>query len=96
MSNSDTTFSGVDVAGVCCKYHFHVMVESYLGVLKGDGRILTDQLGMDWYHGEVGWPMTDADLVSLESRFPVRVSRVTATVYALAARPVKTRALSSG
>ena len=71
----------------CCKYHFHVMVESYLRLLKGHGRILTEQRGMDWYHGEVGWPMTDADLVSLESRFPVRVSRVTATVYALAARP---------
>ena len=63
------------------------MVENYLGVLKGDGRILTEQLGVDWYDGELGWPMTYADLVSLESRFPVRVSRVTATVYALAARP---------
>ena len=46
----------------------HVMVESYLRLLKGHGRILTEQLGMDWYHGEGGWPMTYADLVSLESR----------------------------
>lgn len=67
----------------CCRRHFHVMVASYVGALKPGGAILTDQAGMDWYHGELGWPMTYADLVSLETGFPLRVSRLTATVYAL-------------
>jgi hypothetical protein len=71
----------------CCKYHFAVMVENYLRVLAPHGQILTCQIGMDAVHGEFGWVMTYADLVSLESRFPVRVSKLTDVVYAMAARP---------
>jgi hypothetical protein len=71
----------------CCQYHFAVMVENYLRVLAPHGQILTCQIGMDAVHGEFGWVMTYADLVSLESRFPVRVSKLTDVVYAMAARP---------
>jgi hypothetical protein len=71
----------------CCKYHFAVMVENYLRVLAPHGQILTCQIGMDAVHGEFGWVMTYADLVSLESRFPVRVSKLTDVVYAIAAQP---------
>jgi hypothetical protein len=71
----------------CCKYHFAIMVENYLRVLAPHGQILTCQIGMDAVHGEFGWTMTYADLVSLESLFPVRVSKLTDVVYAMAARP---------
>jgi len=70
----------------CCKYHFAVMLENYLRVLASHGQILTCQIGMDAVHGDFGWVMTYADLVSLESKFPVHVSKLTDVVYAIAAR----------
>ena len=70
----------------CCKYHFAVMCENYLRVLTSYGQILTCQIGMDAYHGDFGWVMTYADLVSLERKFPVHVSKMTDVVYAIAAR----------
>src|SRR5262245_10886422 len=38
----------------CCRYHFHLMLDSYMRMLKPRGKILTDQAGMDWYDGELG------------------------------------------
>jgi hypothetical protein len=70
----------------CCKYHFFVMCENYLRALTPYGQILTCQIGMDAYHGAFGWVMTYADLVSLESKFPVHVSKMTDVVYAIAVR----------
>src|SRR2546428_1919213 len=70
----------------CCKYHFSVMFENYLRALTSHGQILTCQIGMDAYHGHFGWVMTYADLVSLESHFPMHVSQLTDVVYAIAAR----------
>jgi len=70
----------------CCKYHFSVMFENYLRVLTPGGKILTCQIGMDAYHGDFGWTMTYADLVSLERKFPVHVSKMTDVVYAIAGR----------
>ena len=70
----------------CCQYHFAVMFENYLRVLTAHGQILTCQIGMDAYHGEFGWVMTYADLVSLERKFPMHVSKMTDVVYAIAAR----------
>lgn len=70
----------------CCKYHFAVLCENYLRALTSHGQILTCQIGMDAYHGDFGWVMTYADLVSLESKFPVHVSKLTDVVYAIAAR----------
>ena len=70
----------------CCKYHFSVMFENYLWALTSHGQILTCQIGMDAYHGDFGWVMTYADLVSLERKFPVHVSKMTDVVYAIAAR----------
>ena len=70
----------------CCKYHFSVMCENYLRVLSSHGQILTCQIGMDAYHGAFGWVMTYADLASLESKFPMHVSKMTDVVYAIAAR----------
>jgi hypothetical protein len=70
----------------CCKYHFTVMLDNYLQVLAPHGQILTCQIGMDAVHGEFGWVMTYADLVSLEHKFPVHVSKLTDVVYAIAMR----------
>jgi len=70
----------------CCQYHFSVMVENYLRVLTSHGQILTCQIGMDAYHGDFGWVMTYADLVSLESKFPIHISKLTDVVYAIAVR----------
>jgi hypothetical protein len=71
----------------CCKTHFFVMIENYLSVLRSQGRILTCQIGMDAYHDELGCTMTYADLVGLESQFPVLVSKLNDVVYALTLRP---------
>ena len=62
------------------------MFENYLRALTSHGQILTCQIGMDAYHGHFGWVMTYADLVSLESHFPMHVSQLTDVVYAIAAR----------
>ena len=70
----------------CCKYHFAVMFENYLRVLASSGQILTCQIGMDVYHGAFGWVMTYAELVSLERKFPIQVSKMTDVVYTIAAR----------
>jgi hypothetical protein len=70
----------------CCKYHFSVMFENYLQALTSRGQILTCQIGMDVYHGAFGWVMTYAELVGLENKFPVHVSKVTDVVYAIAVR----------
>ena len=70
----------------CCKYHFAVLCENYLRALTSHGQILTCQIGMDAYHGDFGWVMTYADLLSLESKFPVHVAKLTDVVYAIAAR----------
>ncbi len=71
----------------CCKYHFYVMIENYLWALTFEGRILTCQIGMDVCNDDLGWVMTYADLVSLESKFPVHVSKMTDVVYAIAKKP---------
>ncbi len=70
----------------CCKHHFSVMFENYLRALTSHGQILTCQIGMDAYVGAFGWVMTYADLVSLERKFPMHVSKMTDVVYAIAMR----------
>jgi hypothetical protein len=70
----------------CCKEHFFIMLENYMTMLRSQGRILTCQIGMDAYHEEFGCTMTYADLVSLERRFPLLVSKLTDVVYALTIR----------
>ena len=71
----------------CCKKHFSVMLENYTTLVRSQGRILTCQIGMDAYHDELGCTMAYADLISLESHFPVRVSKLTDVVYALTNEP---------
>jgi hypothetical protein len=70
----------------CCQYHFAVMCANYLRALASHGQILTCQIGMDAYVGAFGWVMTYADLVSLERKFPMHVSKMTEVVYAIAVR----------
>ena len=70
-----------------CKKHFSVMLKNYTTVLRSRGRILTCQIGMDAYHDELGCTMTYADLISLESHFPVLVSKLNDVVYALTKEP---------
>jgi hypothetical protein len=70
----------------CCKKHFFVMLKNYLSVLGSQGLILTCQIGMDAYHGEIGCTMAYGDLVGLETRFPVRASKLSDAVYALTLR----------
>jgi hypothetical protein len=68
---------------VCCKYHFYRMLDNYLWAMRPGGRILTDQRGMDWTVEDPRWALRYEDLQALESKFPVRVSRVTDTVYSI-------------
>jgi len=70
----------------CCKNHFRVMLQNYVAVLRSRGRVLTCQIGMDVYHGDIGCTMAYADLISLEEQFPILVSKLTDVVYALTIR----------
>jgi hypothetical protein len=67
----------------CCKFHFHQMMDTYLWVLKSGGRILTDQAGMNWAFEDPRWVLTYQDLVGMEKLFPMKVSKLTDTVYSL-------------
>jgi hypothetical protein len=71
----------------CCKRHFFAMLENYIAVLRSQGQIMTCQIGMDVYHGELGCTLTFSDLVGLERQFPILVSKLTEVVYALTMRP---------
>jgi hypothetical protein len=68
----------------CCKYHFYRMLDNYLWAMKPEARILTDQRGMDFSVQEKRWILNYEDLQALEKKFPVRVSRISDTVYAIA------------
>lgn len=67
----------------CCKYHFYRMLDNYLWAMKPGARILTDQRGMDFSVEEKRWILSYEDLQALEQKFPVHVTRVTDTVYAI-------------
>ena len=68
----------------CCRYHFHYMLESYLGLLRGRGEILTDRGGLRWqYRARQDGGLDFDDLVDLSSRFPVTVSRITRDVFSV-------------
>ncbi len=67
----------------CCKFHFHQMMDTYLWALKPGGQILTDQAGMDWFFEDPRWGLTYQDLVGMENLFPMKVSKLTDTVYSL-------------
>jgi hypothetical protein len=68
---------------VCCKYHFYLMLDNYLESLKANGRILTDQQGMNSTMGDPRWKLTYEDLVGLENKFPVKLSKLTSTIYSI-------------
>lgn len=70
-------------AFACCKYHFYVMLESYLWCLKPGGKILTDQRGMDWALLDPSFILDFSDLESFANALPIKVSRETDMVYAL-------------
>ncbi len=66
----------------CCKYHFYRMLDNYIWCLEPGGKILTDQRGMDFtVEDDPRWQLTYEDLVALEQRFPIKVGKVTDTVY---------------
>jgi len=69
----------------CCKYHFYLMLDSYIWSSKPGGQILTDQQGMDWVIEDPRWKLTYQDLLALENKFPVRVGRITDTVFSIRA-----------
>ena len=53
--------------------------------MKPGARILTDRRGMEFTVEEKRWILSYEDLRALENKFPVRVSRINQTVYAIAA-----------
>lgn len=67
----------------CCKYHFYRMLDNYLWSMRPGGQILTDQQGMDWVIEDPRWVLAYEDLLALEKKFPVRVSRLTETVFSM-------------
>lgn len=71
----------------CCKYHFYLMLDTYLWTLRPGGEILTDQRGMDWAYLDPAFILTFDDLKDLERKFPVQVRKLTDQVYVLQATP---------
>jgi len=67
----------------CCKYHFYRMLDNYLWAMNPGGKILTDQRGMDFTVEDKRWALTYEDLQSLERKFPIRVTKINDTVFAL-------------
>src|SRR5215210_728588 len=67
----------------CCKYHFYRMLDNYLWSMLPGGQILTDQQGMDWVIEDSRWVLAYEDLLALEKKFPVLVSRPTETVFSM-------------
>jgi hypothetical protein len=67
----------------CCKYHFYRMLDNYLWSMLPAGQILTDQQGMDWVVEDSRWVLAYEDLLALEKKFPVLVSRLTETVFSI-------------
>jgi hypothetical protein len=67
----------------CCQHHFWFMLASYWMFLRPNGRILTDQRGMDWTGGDQRRKLTYSDLQALEHRFPVEVSKFSEMVYSI-------------
>jgi hypothetical protein len=70
---------------VCCKYHFYLMLDNYHWSLRPGGQILTEQQGMDWVIGDQRWRLSYEDLLALERKFPVKVSKITETVFSIQA-----------
>jgi hypothetical protein len=71
----------------CCMHHFHLMWNHYCDLLKPGGRLLTDERGLAWTPaGNEAWSMSLAELGDLCTRFPLAVSKITETVYALERR----------
>jgi hypothetical protein len=79
LDNNLTSFA-------CCKYHFYLMMDSYIRSLKPGGRLLTDQQGMSWTFTKKRWRLNEADLVELGQHYGFEVSRMTDMVYALQKR----------
>jgi hypothetical protein len=67
----------------CCKYHFYLMMDSYLSLLAPGGSILTHQRGMNWACLDPGFIMEYSDLVALEKCMPIQVGRAADEVYAI-------------
>jgi len=68
----------------CCRYHLYRMFDNYVWCLRRQGRILTDQGGMDWtVDDDPRWQLSYDDLVDIGYRFDLTVARVTDTVYEL-------------
>jgi hypothetical protein len=68
----------------CCRYHLYRMFDNYVWCLGHQGRILTDQGGMDWtVDDDPRWQLSYDDLVAIGARFRLTVARVTDTVYEL-------------
>jgi len=57
--------------GCCCRFHFYMMWQNYLYLLKKDGRLLTDIIGCKWVipGTDLRWALTDQNLVWLSNKF---------------------------
>jgi hypothetical protein len=68
----------------CCTYHFYRMLDSYQSLLRPNGRVLTDQEGLNWRaDGQPGWELSFELLEDLAARFGLLASRINHSVYEL-------------
>lgn len=68
----------------CCSYHLHLMFDEYSRLLRPDGRILTDQVGLAWRVGDdPAWMLSYDDLRALGERVGLQAAQITDSVFEL-------------
>jgi len=66
----------------CCQKHFHAMLTNYSLMLREDGAILTDYIGMGHAPGDINWNIA-AEIEDIAEKFGLRLTQETELVYAL-------------
>lgn len=66
----------------CCRAHYSDMIQNFIKLLKPNGKILTDKLGMN-YAEDYAFPISFDDLKKLEKQHSVKVSKVTDFVVSI-------------
>jgi cyclopropane fatty-acyl-phospholipid synthase-like methyltransferase len=68
----------------CCPHHLYRMFDEYSRLLRPNGRILTDQIGLAWRVGDdPSWLLTYDDLEALGGQFGLQAARITDSVFEL-------------
>jgi hypothetical protein len=66
----------------CCKQHYLLMIRNYIDMLSTGGVLLTDQSGMN-YSEDYAFGIEYKDLQGFEKQFPVKIIKMTESVFSI-------------